>query len=375
MKLFNKIFSVAVCAAVVGFAQGAEEALPPGSVMLSDMGAENIGLQTVEADEVSFETTAFAIGRIEEVPSNHAVVSSRIAGRVIEVLALPGDQVEKGQVMLQVESRQPGDPPPVIPLKAPISGMVTQSHTRLGEPIDPSAEVFDVVDLSEVWAVARVPEHLAAQLQVGAQARIRVSAVGGTVFVGELLRFGTQANLESGTIDAVFRVPNPEFKMRPGMRAEFSIVLDARDDVLAVPRDALQGTPTDRFVFIRHIDAPNVYVKTPIVVGEMNDELVEVVSGLFLGDEVVTRGSYPLSYAGGGGVSLKEALDAAHGHEHNEDGSEMTAEQKKAKDAAKQAAAGNGGGGNPLLTRFLMIACGVLLVLLVVSVATRKPRD
>jgi cobalt-zinc-cadmium efflux system membrane fusion protein len=56
---------------------------------------------------------------------------------------------------------------------------------------------------------------------------------------------------------------------------------------------------------------------------------VEIVSGLFPGDEVVTRGAYPLAFAGSGsGLSLKEALDAAHGHEHNENGTDMIAQQK-----------------------------------------------
>ena len=40
-----------------------------------------------------------------------------------------------------------------------------------------------------------------------------------------------------------------------------------------------------------------------------------------------------LAFAGSGNISLKEALDAAHGHEHNEDGSEMTAEDKARKKA------------------------------------------
>jgi hypothetical protein len=55
---------------------------------------------------------------------------------------------------------------------------------------------------------------------------------------------------------------------------------------------------------------------------------------LFLGDEVITQGSYALAHASpGSGLSLKEALDAAHGHEHNEDGSEMSPDQKAAHDA------------------------------------------
>ncbi|MEM9015611.1 MAG: hypothetical protein AAGC68_01260, partial [Verrucomicrobiota bacterium] len=57
-------------------------------------------------------------------------------------------------------------------------------------------------------------------------------------------------------------------------------------------------------------------------------------TGLFPGDEVVTQGSYALAFAGSGsGMSLKEALDAAHGHEHNDDGSEMTEAQKAAREA------------------------------------------
>ena len=48
-----------------------------------------------------------------------------------------------------------------------------------------------------------------------------------------------------------------------------------------------------------------------------------------IGDDVVVEGAYSLNFAGGGSLSLKEALDAAHGHEHNEDGSEITPEQRK----------------------------------------------
>ena len=61
----------------------------------------------------------------------------------------------------------------------------------------------------------------------------------------------------------------------------------------------------------------------------MNDRFVEIMSGLLPGDKVVTRGAYSLAFAGGGSVSLKEALDAAHGHEHAADGSELKPEDQK----------------------------------------------
>jgi hypothetical protein len=101
--------------------------------------------------------------------------------------------------------------------------------------------------------------------------------------------------------------------------------------VLSVPREAIQGDAANRVVFVEDFELPNAFVRSPVVLGEQNDDYVEVLSGLFPGDMVVTRGSYSLGFViEGSGISLKDALDAAHGHEHNEDGSEITAEQKAA---------------------------------------------
>ena len=122
---------------------------------------------------------------------------------------------------------------------------------------------------------------------------------------------------------------NAEGRLRPGLRVEFSIILSERPNVLSVPMDSVQGDPADRVVYIADFDLPNAFIRSSVVLGERNDRYVEILSGVFPGDEVVTSGSYLLGYAGGGsGISLKEALDAAHGHEHNEDGSEITPEQR-----------------------------------------------
>jgi hypothetical protein len=120
------------------------------------------------------------------------------------------------------------------------------------------------------------------------------------------------------------------------MRAEFSIVISKRNNVVSVPRAALQGDIANRFVYVRDFELPNAFVKTPVQVGEMNDRFVEITKGLFPADEVVTRGAYSLSFAGASSVSLKEALDAAHGHEHAADGSELTPEKRAEMEAAKR---------------------------------------
>lgn len=341
------------------------------TIILDETGVKNLRIETVEAEETDFEQTIFALGRIAEIPERHAVLSSRISGRVIGLEAQEGDTVVKDQVLVRVESRQPGNPPPVIELKSPIGGLLVESHIRIGEPVEPDKELLDISDLSEMLAIARVPEDQAGKLAPGSKAHIRVSALGDQPLDGEMIRFGTSADRESGTIDAIFKVANPDLKMRPDMRAEFSIILSKRSNVIGVPRSALQGEASKRFVYVKHFDLPNAFVKVPVQVGEMNDRYVEIVSGLFPADEVVTKGAYSLSFAGGGGgVSLKEALDAAHGHEHAADGGELTPEKRA--EMAKAAGGDHHDHGNEGGSRVWMYVSAVLFLLLLASLFARK---
>jgi membrane fusion protein, heavy metal efflux system len=367
----NRIRFIPVLLAVVSSAFGDEKVDPKraaNTVVLSETGVKNLRIDTVEVEESDFEEIVFALGRIEAIPSKIAAVSSRIPGRVIELKAIPGDQVQAGQEVARIESRQPGDPPPSIVLKAPIAGLITKVEARLGDPLEPEKSLMEITDLGEVYAVARVPEHQAGNMKLGTVAHIKVAALPNEKFDGELLRFGTSADRQSGTIDAIFRLPNTSGLLRADMRAEFSIVLSKRLGVVSVPRGAIQGEAANRFVYVEDFDLKNAFVKTQVEVGKINDRFVEILSGLLPGDKVVIRGGYSLAFAGGGSISLKEALDAAHGHEHNEDGSELTPEQKVARSGAAAGHHEHGKDGNP----FWMIVSGVLFVLLIVSNLFRR---
>ena len=307
---------------------GAEEGLDPeriaNTVILDEFGVKNLQLETVVVEERDFENTVFAIGRVEEIPGKRWSVASRISGRAIEVKAFIGDRVEKDQLLIRVESRQPGDPPPTIDLHAPIGGLVTTSHALQGQPVEPNQDLIDISDRSEMWVIAHIPEQRASEMKVGTRARITFPALGVEPVMAELARFGVRADREAGAIEGVFVVPNPNGRLQPGMRAEFDIIVNTRPNVLAVPEDSIQGDPASRVVYVKDFEIPNAFVKAPVVTGDKGGGWVEIKQGLFPGDEVVTRGSYMLGFVGGGGsVSLKDALDAAHGHEHAEDGSEL----------------------------------------------------
>jgi cobalt-zinc-cadmium efflux system membrane fusion protein len=341
------------------------------TVMLDETGVRNLGIETEQASEATFAATVLVLGEIEHTCESHTVLSSRIAGRIVDVGIHQGEFTAKGDVLARVESRQPGDPPPVIELTAPGSGLVIRSDVHLGAPVEPAKELLEILDLSTVWAVASVPQHQAAILEEGLTAKIRVPALKDGSYEAKFLRLGPKADAGAGTVEAIFELANPGNRLRPGMRAELSLATSRRDGVLSVSRASVQGERSNRYVFIKDYELENAFVKSPVVVGETSGDRVEIVSGLFPGDEVVTRGAYALAFAGKGTASLKEALDAAHGHPHKEDGTEMSAEEAAATQGGAAGHAHEAHGGGPL-TVFLTIACGVLFVLLLFSTFFRN---
>ena len=129
---------------------------PP--VILTEQGVKNLGIETVTVEEADFETTTFALGRTEAIPEQRSVLSSRIPGRVAESRLRIGDRVAKGEKILLLESRQPGDPPPAIWLTAPADGTVISVNSKLGAPVEPSDSLAEFADLTTIYLIATLPQ-------------------------------------------------------------------------------------------------------------------------------------------------------------------------------------------------------------------------
>jgi cobalt-zinc-cadmium efflux system membrane fusion protein len=345
----------------------------PPDIILDEASVKLMNLTYAEAEETTFEETIFALGQLEVLPGKRAIVSSRIPGRAFSVLVIPHQEVEEGAEVAWIESRQPGDPPPIVKLEAPMAGFISKVNLVQGQPVSTEDALVEIIDLSTLEGVAHVPQHLAAQLKPGQEARLRLHALPDQIFTAKLAHLAVEAHASSSTLEAAFHLPNPNQIFRPGMKAEFHIVVNQRENVMSIPRSAVQGDPGQRFVYVKDYELKNAFVKAPILLGAQNDRWVEVIRGLMPGDEVVTRGAYALAFAGKGRLSLKEAMDAAHGHSHNEDGTEMTQEQKKAKhDDHAHDPIDTPNAWNPLTTCFATTNVFLLLLLTITAFKRRE---
>ena len=254
MKPLILILSILGALSVAAQIPGSRQA---NTVVLDAAGERNLRLATEVSEPREFAETVFALGRIDVYPGSRAVISSRIAGAAKEVFLIHDHPVQTGEPAIIIESRQVGNPPPRITLSAPLTGLVSKVHVVPGQPVSPDDTLAEIIDLSKVYALARVPEQFASLLREGQTALLNVTAVEGDDFPARLEHLGVLADPISGTVEAAFRVENPDLKLRPGMRAEFSIRVSSRNDVISVPREALQGTPANRFVYVRDFELPH----------------------------------------------------------------------------------------------------------------------
>lgn len=178
-----------------------------------------------------------------------------------------------------------------VSLRAPFAGEVIERNATIGEVIDPNKTLFTVADLSTVWVRADFPEQQAGRLKTGQTIEVRVSAYPDSIFRGPITYVGAVIDPATRTVMARADVSNPDGRLRPEMFAEVVLVTDEQS-VLSVPRAAVQQVGSRTVAFV--VQGPRRFESREVTLGQASSEYIQVVTGLVVGDEVVTQGSYAL---------------------------------------------------------------------------------
>jgi multidrug efflux pump subunit AcrA (membrane-fusion protein) len=258
-----------------------------GPVELTNEQQAVIGLKTVKAEFRDIDSVLMLNGKVKLDPNLHVHVSTRIEGRIEKLYANVGDKVEKGQKLVDIQSRQIGNPPPIVTIEAMVGGVINERSITLGESVEPNKELFHIIDLSQVIIEAEVYEEDVGKVKLGQIARIRALGYPDDAFEGKITFVGAELDLEKRTLPVWILVKNPDWKLRPDMFAKVAVVLVQNEGVLAVPKEAILEVKGEKFVFAQTGDKFNrVDVKT----GAENNEFVEIQEGLVPDDLVVTIG-------------------------------------------------------------------------------------
>ena len=180
-------------------------------------------------------------------------------------------------------------------IRAPINGVITVRHIKLGNTLQPNSEAFEMKRADIIEAILNVPEQELLKLKAGQPATISVDALTGLVVDGEVLRIAPEVNPATGTFRVTVSMLNPEGQLKPGMFARVDILYDRYSDALLVSREAVITQRNEKSVFVLSDDIVNRKI---VETGYAQGERVEIKKGLAVGDQVVVRGHSTLKDGG-----------------------------------------------------------------------------
>ena len=184
-------------------------------------------------------------------------------------------------------------------ITAPFSGRVGLRNVSLGGLVNPGAVITTLDDLSVVKLDFSVPEVFLATLKPGLTVEARSSAYPGESFDGRVASIDTRVDPATRSVAIRALIDNPEARLRPGMFMTVRLVR-SEGDALMLPEEAIVPENERHYVFVV---ADGRAHKREVTIGRRRPGEVEIMEGLTPEDSVVVEGT--LNVRDGGPVRIQ----------------------------------------------------------------------
>jgi len=179
------------------------------------------------------------------------------------------------------------------------SGIITSRQVSVGDYVKEGDVLFDMMDLSRVWALLEAYESDLPHLPLGSQVRITTPSVPGQSFLARITFVDPLLDPESRTVALRAELDNTKGLFKPGMFIEADArIRPTNTTALVVPKTAVLWTGLRSVVYVRQ---PNTTVPTfefrEVVLGASTDQGIQVLSGVQAGEEIVTQGVFAIDAA------------------------------------------------------------------------------
>lgn len=179
-------------------------------------------------------------------------------------------------------------------IKSPIYGVVVESNVSIGEQVETNKRLFTIVNLNTLWVEADIYETDIINLQKISNATITAQTYPEEYFDAKLVNVGDVVDDITRTVKVIFEVKNKNKLLKVGMFANINININTNKetDVLTVPKESIVDIGGKKVVFI-HTKAQS-FKGVEVFTGKTDGKYVEILSGITIGDRVVTIGNYQL---------------------------------------------------------------------------------
>jgi Cu(I)/Ag(I) efflux system membrane fusion protein len=182
-----------------------------------------------------------------------------------------------------------GKPAHDITIFSPVTGYVVDRKAFPNQYVSPEMDIYQLVDLSSIWAEGEIYESDAPSVSLGQSAVLTTEALPNLALSGRLIFISPTVKPDTRTITVRVEFPNPGVKLKPGMfvNVELHRGLGRR---LTVPADAVLDSGAHQRVFVAR--GKGVFEPRTVTVGARTGDYAVILSGLHAGELVVTRANF-----------------------------------------------------------------------------------
>jgi membrane fusion protein (multidrug efflux system) len=176
-------------------------------------------------------------------------------------------------------------------IQAPFDGIVGLRQVSVGDYVNPGQTIANIESVEQLKVDFRIPEIHAQVIGVGQAIRVRLDAFPGVSFDGSVYAIDPAIDPNGRAVILRARLPNPDKKLRPGMFARVTLIVEERQNAVLIPETALMPMGRDIFAF-RVVDGKAM--QTKLRTGLRRGGEVEILEGLKVGDTIVAEGAQKL---------------------------------------------------------------------------------
>lgn len=182
-----------------------------------------------------------------------------------------------------------------LTIKAPFAGVLGFREISVGAYINAGSVITSLDDLSVIKIDFTLPERFLTTIKVGQTITAYSSAYENQQFVGSISSIDSRVNPTTRSLKVRAKIDNKALKLRPGMLLNITLVRQ-KETLIQVPESTIIPVEDQHFVFVvvDGAGSQKIAKRKTITIGRRQTGVVEVLSGIEPGEQVVTQGTLKL---------------------------------------------------------------------------------
>lgn len=183
-------------------------------------------------------------------------------------------------------------------IRAPFDGIIAAVEAKKGENINSGGTVATLITKQKIAEIS-LNEIDAAQIVIGQKVTVGFDALEDVIVHGTVSEIDLIGTVSQGVVNYGVTIvfTSDDARIKPGMTTSAEIIISEKENILTVPVSAVKTVQGKRYVEVptRPVSARQVAsadittTQVPVETGVSNDTTIEIVSGLAVGDQIITR--------------------------------------------------------------------------------------